>query len=431
MEVENMSRFLIVVAGAFVLVSVTSAQEEKRSHNDERTKDKPVKIWDGSWLSDRKFTGGVFGINDNEGIWVNQPNIPEESHNATPDEQRRLRVQWLEAYEPAASPERLLRVRGKFLLQAPDGKSIKPVDWMQGIQVVLTRSPGEYPDWDKPLDEKKLVWAHCLPSSDGSFEVCFPLENLNRLVGKTAPFQAAIGLGEKSGKTFTWSRRRPVLRQTVGILQVPGPRPLPPAQYLISAAPWPSSENYDALALIRAVNYLQRQGKRKAIQKLGTFLEIANLNFSRNIQPGNIDTSNILSVLLIVRLLFEPAEPNQTIQELTCQNTPRSETHRWPYFPVAKHRDIPFFLPKGTIDLNGSLFIQNMDIGWVEKHGKLRATPLRPPDDPLAAVDSFLAQARLARLFGGPIFARLHRRRWPRSWKQSPTARPWNRCSMM
>jgi hypothetical protein len=412
-SMPNVPRPLLALASAFLLVSIGIARPERRADDQERSKEKPGKTWDqdilyqeGSRSSSDSLVirEGSRSSSDSLVIRVTQPKLPGEVHNATPDEQRRLRVQWLEAIEVADSRREYLKhllVRGKLLLEAPDGKTRKPVDWVQGILVVLARSAGENIDWKKHPEKKNAVRSACVPASNGNFEVSFEPIDLNRVVGKAVPFQAAINLGERSGQTITWRSTKPVLPQTVGALQVPGPKPLTRTQQLLVAAPWPSSQFYDAVALVRAVNHLHGLGKQKAIGELRAFMKIADGNLWRKAEPDNIDTSNMYSIALVIRLLFERAESGlaaPTIPLEVFSPPPNIEVVRWPYYPLSLQQDIPFFLVNGS--MLGNVAYPRRFVDWAEKDGRLRTSPLHPPADPLAAVDALLAGAPLKRLLG-------------------------------
>jgi hypothetical protein len=71
----------------------------------------------------------------------------------------------------------------------------------------------------------------------------------------------------------------------------------------------------------------------------------------------------------------------------------------WPLYPLAIQDDVPFLLINGVL-LAGYPQHPFSHLDWAEKHGKLRAQPLRPADDPIAAVDKLIAQPQIGRLCG-------------------------------
>ncbi len=344
--------------------------------------------------------GGTF-TRDGGSCWITDPNFPWESHNPGAEEQQRLRVEWGTVREGTRRDEVII-VKGKLFLVSKDGKSKKPVDWVQGVGVVLAKTTKDRPDWSKGHSRENAGWGTCEIGQDASFEASITLHSIRRVVGKTADHQVGLSLASKSGQTITWRTSDPVLPQTISTLKIPGPRPLSHTLQLINAVPSVmGGRNANPVALIRVVNHLHAFGKDKALAALREFLEIAGTDKFGDRDPVNIDTSDYQCVFLIVRLLFEPAKANERVPHMyigaMIPSPAEQDEELWPLFPVALRDDIPFLWPVG-IFLAGTPEPPQRHVDWAEKHGKLRMKPLRPPDNPLAAVDALIALPHSARL---------------------------------
>jgi hypothetical protein len=254
---------------------------------------------------------------------------------------------------------------------------------------------------------KTIAWFDCVPGRDGTFEARFYVRDLRRTIGKPALFQVGISLGVKSGKTITWRNTAPVLQRTIDTVQVPGPPHLPRTLQLINAAPGLSTDTYDPVALVRAVNHLHSLGKEKVLAALREFNGIAEGNPwavpGAERDPANIDTSDVTCICLIVRLLFEPAwqaGAPPLVASTGFPPPPAQDEKLWPLYPLALQDDLPFLLFPGVACVPAIPPIGEL-LRWAECNGKLRTRPLRPADNPLVAVDRLCALPQIARLFGG------------------------------
>jgi hypothetical protein len=347
--------------------------------------------------------------------------FPLETHNPDAAEQKRLRVLWgraamghFDRKQAQGGGQRVwiesekeaeyncLGIRGCLQIVSEDGKSEKPVDWCQGVRIVLGRLPSARPDWSKRHDMKDSAWNDGIIEKDGSFLIALSPEEIRRPVGGAGIFQVALCLGTKSGNCFTWKNSAPVLAQSVSTVRITGPQPLSPTLQAINGAPSVHAQDFNPVMLIRAVNHLHSLGKDKAIAELRRFLKIARWSDQVARDPANIDTSDYQCVFLIVRLLFTPAEPGEKLPWMyigaMIPSPPKGDLS-WPLFPLALHEDVPFMLIHG-VSLGGAPENPAAHVDWAEKHGRLRAKPLRPSDNPLAAVESLCALPQTQRLLG-------------------------------
>ena len=331
---------------------------------------------------------------------IDGADVPRASHNSSSDEQARLRVVW---HAPRQKHDRLI-VTGTLFIESKDGKSKKPIDWVQPVTVLISKKPNERPAWGKGYDDSDSDYDDCTVLKNGTFSADFHVSQINRTVGEIENFQVGLSLGEKYGTTMVW-KIKPVLPQTIKSVRIAGPKPLTETQQIINAAPSISLRSFDPMPLIQAVNHLQPMGKAKAIAALRDFLKIANNGdfVFRDRDPANIDTSDPECVYPIVLLLFAPKNAEGKRPGLSYGNTSmypsKSDESLWPYVPLAVHDDIPFLIAQsvGTI-LGGAPKSPIVDVEWADKHGTLRKTKLRPSDNPVDAADAFLSLPKTKRL---------------------------------
>jgi hypothetical protein len=154
---------------------------------------------------------------------------------------------------------------------------------------------------------------------------------------------------------------------------------------LLAKAPSQYSLVYDPIALVRAVNALQGLGKEDAIAALRRFA-------ARYPSFGDPHSPH-MSLTLVMPLLFERIDPEDEYPSLWI--TARAD---WQGF-LSIYDDIPF--RRGHVSLMGQEGDKIDLIDWADTHGRLRATPLRPGDDPFQAaekaIESWTAQHEIDR----------------------------------
>jgi hypothetical protein len=144
------------------------------------------------------------------------------------------------------------------------------------------------------------------------------------------------------------------------------------ATELLAVAPSVYTTDYDPIALVRAVNSLRALGKDDAVVALRRFAE-------RYPARGD-DLSPHNSLDLVMPLAFERSDPEDEYPSFWI--TARED---WDGF-LTVHKDIPF--RRGSVLLMGREGDKIELINWAQAHGRLRATALRPADDPLAAAEA-------------------------------------------
>ncbi len=314
-----------------------------------------------------------------------------------------------------------VQLTGRLTVHEDQRPGVRPLDWFQGIGILIARDPEVVCDWSLGYWSDDTFELLVVPKPDGSFTVCIDPIELHRRPGEDDWYSVGIVFYDTSRDTVyrpEWFGRygleffpyvttkdaasgRPTvsfLPQSLSKLEVPGPAVLSATQMAINAAPSIDSWNFDPLALVRAVNHLQALGKQGAIAALREFSDL-----SWRGRPGwgnswlpriaeNIDTCDRKCVALILRLLFylPGMSSHPKLKGVTSPRLPVGEEWRG-RFPLDLHRGIPFLLVHG---LGGTTTgEQEIDelIDLYEAEGVLRSGPITPDDNPLRAARELAA----------------------------------------
>jgi len=115
--------------------------------------------------------------------------------------------------------------------------------------------------------------------------------------------------------------------------------------------------------------------------------EYCRLNASDDLWP-----SESTKIFLLLRVLFIPTDtgthfPPIQIGKPTDTETPPADD--FPLYPLVLMEDVPLLIVSGYF--TGGLMEEPFShLDFCERHCQLRSAPLRPPDNPLALVDSLL-----------------------------------------
>jgi hypothetical protein len=155
---------------------------------------------------------------------------------------------------------------------------------------------------------------------------------------------------------------------------------------LMSASPgWFPSDEYDPIALVRAVNALHVLGREEAIEALRRFAKEYPSN------GGPDDRHEALR--LIIPLLFDRLNPEDRFPSAPVgpEGHYRLDQKEWPFFSdfVIVEDDIPFHVV-WTMGFSGEMRDNSYAIDRAQAHGSFRATPLRPLDSPFDAADRLI-----------------------------------------
>jgi hypothetical protein len=382
---------------------------------------------DFSWP--RASGGGISAGTSGQDEYYTEGGYPGQVHNPDANERKRLVVQWGKVSmgyidvrgsfdhddgkrwiwkdDNSLAPDRRLAIRGRLLIESADGKDRRPIDWMQGVRVIVSRLPDKKYDWSRRQEMHEAEWGDFVIQEKGEFLAYVSPGEVRRTVGKETRFQVALSLGEKQGAQITWRNTTAVLPQSVTMLTIPGPPPINQTMRIINGAPSYSQNDFNPAKLVRAVNHLTPMGKEKAIPELRAFLKIARDSTNETVRcDEDIDTSDRTCVFLIVRLLFEPAEPGgelpdiATVPFVPVVDEKNKDKKLWPLYPVYLQDDVPFFLVYGGA-LGGMPDQPDRHVDWAEKHGKIRGTLLRPIDNPMLAAARLAALPQTQRLYKG------------------------------
>lgn len=328
---------------------------------------------------------------------------------------RHVRVEWRDI-EVDLPHWRSLKVRGRLLVD--DGGKVRPVDWFQGISVLLNVGPEPRPDWSNGFDADVTAGNQVLLRPDGTFTVAIALSQAPRIAGKERQCQAGVVLGKADGRRMIYKFGGIPLAGSITTLTLPpAPELDSELEVINAAAPWPHRCS-DPTALIRAVNELHALGKQQALDALRRYVELAPdgrfFNDELPFDAANIDQGDYNVAFWIIRLLFEPAQAGTRIPQpalgAAVPSPAESDKTLWPLFPIEVVDDIPFMIAQGW-NLGGVPERPSSHIKWAERYGVLRDAPLRPADDPLAAAERLLSLPKTQRLKlrGEPI--------WTQAWQ--------------
>ena len=103
-----------------------------------------------------------------------------------------------------------------------------------------------------------------------------------------------------------------------------------------------------------------------------------------------------ISCSRIVRLLFEPIQPNERLEPpriaVLLDDSKAAEADKWPLNPIAVVDDIPFMVGQGL--MGGMPEHPETHVKWSRHSGILRKKPLMPTADPLVAAETLFNDQR-------------------------------------
>ena len=121
---------------------------------------------------------------------------PQRAARPAGDLEGRLSVEW----EPLvqATP-RCIRVCGRLLVDADGG--LRPVEWLQGVRILVAREPNAETDWSTGHDRSSTAWHDGFVDAAGRFGVGFETSELVRLVVAGGEVQVGLALaGHREGE---------------------------------------------------------------------------------------------------------------------------------------------------------------------------------------------------------------------------------------
>ncbi len=280
-------------------------------------------------------------------------------------------------------------------LSVAKGNAYTPVDWFQGVTVFMASGVDNQPDWHNGITQDNSFEDSTILNRDGSFTAKFNIRRagFDRLRGGKLQFGVSLAQHDPIDDEFQqviWMSELPVLPQTIQMLDVPEPSDMPAELLLINdAAGWP---HRSTVALIRAVNALQKCGKERALHLLTQYAELTG-------NDALSDESDVIQ--FIISLLFEPARLSDrvpcpaTFYYLGTGNSQQSAD--WPLSPMACIGDIPFMVGSAT-STSGQWPLPTDQIRWARRYGLIRTKPLQPTMSPLRAADILLSSRRFTKL---------------------------------
>ena len=320
-------------------------------------------------------------------------------------DRKRIVVEWNDV---KLTTTRVIEISGTLRIQNANAKL--PLS-KQGVAVGIAEDPGKPVDWSRGYGDGHVQWSECIVADDGKFSVSLKNFAIHRPIGKKGVFQVALVLGKIMDGYLIWNYRDPILKQSVSQLTIDGQEKLSPAMEAINSVPSPIGWEYDPLAVIQAVNYLQPLGKAKVIAALREFIEKSDPAGPITRIRECIDTSDRQNLDLLVPLLFPSDMQGNGLPDWIV--APKG------VYSITVVDGIPFHNRRITAIGKGAGNWKGQVVDWAEKDGKLRSDLLRPGDNPLDAANKMLEMiaTRNQRLGAGPPSERLRAHiRW-QAWK--------------
>jgi hypothetical protein len=290
------------------------------------------------------------------------------------------------------------------------GREIR-LTWPLSVAVAIARHADEKPDWSaRPDPDHACVW--WTTSELGAFNVHLDLDRIDRVPGETRAFQVGVCLPdlEPGG---TWRRTQRVLPQTVRAMPIDGPPVLDENLAAINACVANDWRQYEPVAYVRVVNRLRRLGKQRALETLRRYVAIVPSNGFKlgQTKEANADYGNSACVFGIVRLLFDfdraafvavssKVSRAKGLDRALAVNgfamsagmvaawPDEAESYPGSQYPFVVVGDLPFFAPEWRSGRSGYDANPLAAIEWAAQHGTIRATDLRPTDDPIRLAET-------------------------------------------
>jgi hypothetical protein len=181
------------------------------------------------------------------------------------------------------------------------------------------------------------------------------------------------------------------------------------------------ANDYDPIALVRAVNELIPLGREEALRRLREYRELLGRDIVMDVGPltdgpVGVDQADPYALVFIVRHLFAPRRgpgspaasgfqmvrvgklDGRFLELYTFDGVPTaqigmisecsraSEQPCWRDYPFVDLNGLPLFAPRFLGGRTGYDVDPLAYVLWAEQYGEMRTTSLRPPDDPCAAI---------------------------------------------
>lgn len=333
-----------------------------------------------------------------------------EGYAAPPEEIKKSEVDFDQQYLVAYDPPKLdtfgnrCTLSGRLKYVIGEENATAPVNWFQGISVILALESDTTPDWSVSVNREQTLVESVVLNNDGTFSATFDLRESKRNPGEAQKFQVGVAIAitrpvSASGRqNLTWSSGDPVAKESVRFITIPASAQIASEIRLIDqASKWPF-EDRDGTKLIRAVNALQRLGKDKALASLRYYLEN---------QSDPYEEDGVI-VFWIIRTLFEPVDLQQRIPRpmiyVSSYTGNVKQIKSWPISPIEIVDGVPFMLGGQIMGRSGVPESPNSHIAWAEKFGAIREQPLSPKSSPIAAAEKLLRSQKFRSLPGDRKF---------------------------
>lgn len=277
----------------------------------------------------------------------------------------------------------------------------EPIDWSQGISVMLEKSPSESADYSTKVRSDK-EWRNTsrlaqsllsnrhktciskeLTDAEGRFKATFPLDQISRDSSKAQSHRVVVSFANRvSEDRIKYSSDDPILELSMGSVTIPANKPIEPILASIHQACAPE---FNPTAMILTINKLQQLGKDGALRKLKEYIEVIN-------QRDHFGMKDVDGVFWIIRILFEPIDHNHRIPipKIYANWVTGQAAEGWPLNPIIVIDDIPFRFVGGGIGGTGIPEHPYSHIDFVQRYCVIRDAPLAPKQDPITTAQMLI-----------------------------------------
>ncbi len=351
-----------------------------------------VDEFDASTNTPKSF--GRSSSNGNSWIYTEGNGEPLTGVQPTTDILDELNVKW----QPVTIDElgEIATIRGQLVQPQKTNDQRSPIDWQQGVTVVVGRKPLTGANTAEPLSllSDQSETENCITDNSGAFEITIQLSRLTRDKKKEQTFRCALALAthldrEQFGPIVEWSSEHKPLKHSYVDLVFP---PNPVIDAVIEAIRVACENDFDPRSMILAVNALQPLGKEAALQHLEAFLA-AREKVNRHFADAD-------ALFWILRLLFEPIELHRRIPvpRAFVRSVDSDVEPNWPLNPIVVVADIPFRFIGGGIVGTGMPEEPRSHMQFVRRHCVIRDAPLHPSRDPILIAQQLIESLLVSKM---------------------------------
>jgi|GEM_PF-6409498 len=311
----------------------------------------------------------------------------------SPEMLHSIRVEWGDMKWDSFGNE--YRLTGRLIVPHDETGTAAPIEWRQGVLVVIARTPDDSPDWLSGTDDKNSLRKMSVTERNGTFDVEVGSHEWNRRPLQSEAFQIGIVLATHeladNVETAEVTEHHGAIATSIRVQLFPEVPDVSPDLRAINDArlwTWEKSNQQD---FIRAVNRLHRLGKSNARDVLNQYRAKCGEGTH---QCGSDITGKIADVL------FEPIQLKDRLQGpgkfFRFERAGLDNLRFVEQEAVEFVGEIPFLMTDGP--QRWWCCGIGRDLETSEDRTVLRDDPLEPTCHPLNAADALIRSHRVRSL---------------------------------